>query len=255
MQIKMMCRCVNAGGVSFRICTSVHLHICTSSIYSRMHSRDFFYDNYKGHPESVLKRIAGDYAKLTPEAQQALRDVLTERNMTEQLGTLDAADAKKKSLAHLSSDEVRALVNKRLDNGENIESIKIDLRDKGVNIIHLSTKEHEKEELIDERFIALQKEGKSKAEIDEHLRKEFNLSEKQSREIPEKLRSNGSWLIVVGAVLLMICGPLLAVDLQKNDGKNMRLPLAGCIAGVVLLAGGLRKRMQAAKFIRENSRQ
>src|ERR1044072_5762418 len=167
-----------------------------------MHSRRFFYDNYKNHPEPVLKRIAGEYDKLTPHAQEALRDVLQEKNMTELLAGLHAKPEKKESLAHLSADEVRVMINLRLDRGEKLEVIKMDLQDKGVSIFNLSLQENKKEEEIDQRFIELQREGKSKAEIEAQLKKEFNLSDKTTREIPERMRSNGTGLIVTGALLL-----------------------------------------------------
>lgn len=217
-----------------------------------MHTRDFFYDNYKNHPEHVLTRIAGDYKKLTPVAQEALRDVLRERKMDELLASLEKEDKKKGSLSHLTPDEVRAMINARLDQGEKIDFIKADLRDRGVNVFDLSLQESKQEEAIEERFIQLQKEGKSKNEIDQALKKEFNLPGKDAAKIPEKMYSNGSWLIVVGAVLLMVTLPMLLVLVQdRRLGADIKLPAAGVVAGVILLFTGIRKRMVAQKFIKQ----
>lgn len=216
-----------------------------------MHSREYFYDNYKNHPEHVLKRIAGDYKKLTPIAQEALRDVLRERKMDELLASLEKEESAKASLAHLSPDEVRALINKRLDQGEKIEIIKADLREHGVNVFDLSLKESKQEEAIEERFIQLQKEGKSKIEIDQHLKKEFNLAGKEAAKIPEKMRSSGTGLIVAGGVLLMIGAPWLAVMMQTPGRHNVKYAVIMAGTGIAFLVLGIRKRMIAAKFIKE----
>lgn len=216
-----------------------------------MHTRDFFYGNYKNHPEPVLRRIAGDYAKLTPEAQEALRDVLRERNMNELLASFETKETTRNSLAHLSADEVRVLINQRLEQGESAEKIKMDLRDKGVNIFEMSMQESRSEENIDRRFMELQKEGRSKIEIEAKLKEEFNLAKDQSAKIPERMRATGSGLIVAGGVLLLIGGPFLAVMIEAGKG-GIKLPLALTAAAVVFLAWGIQKRMAAAKFIRDN---
>lgn len=216
-----------------------------------MHTRDFYYGNYKNHPEPVLKRIVGDYSKLTPEAQEALRDVLRERNMEELLTSLESKAVNKNSLAHLSADEVRVLINQRLEQGESAEKIKADLRDKGVNIFHMSMLESRSEENIERRFMELQKEGRTKMEIEAKLKEEFNISKEQATKIPDRMRATGSGLIVAGGVLLMIGAPFLAVMIQEEE-RDLKYPIALTIAGVVLLVWGIQKRMAAAKFIKEN---
>lgn len=216
-----------------------------------MHTREFFYDNYKNHPESVLKRIAGEYAKLTPQAQEALRDVLRERKMDELLATLEVKEEKKNNLSHLSADEVRVLINSRLEHGENIESIKVDLRDRGVNIYKMSLEESRSEENIDRRFMELQSEGKTKEQIDQKLKEEFKLSGTQTDKIPERMRSNGSGLIGAGLLLLIIGLPFLAVTFQTPGRHNIGYIVVGVGTGIGFLILGIRKRMIAAKFIKE----
>lgn len=199
----------------------------------------------------MLKRIAGDYSKLTPEAQEALRDVLRERNLEELLTSLETKTVSKNSLAHLSADEIRVLINQRLEQGESAERIKVDLRDKGVSIFNMSMLESRSEENIERRFIELQKEGRTKTEIEAKLKEEFNISKEQATKIPDRMRATGSGLIVAGGVLLMIGVPFLAVMIQEEP-RELKLPLLLSIAGVVLLVWGIQKRMAAAKFIREN---
>jgi len=216
-----------------------------------MHSKEFFYDNYKNHPEHVLKRITGEYGKLTPQAQEALRDVLRERKMDELLSSLEVKEEKKNSLAHLSADEVRLLINSRLERGENIEVIKMDLREQGVNIYKMSMEESRSEENIDRRFMELQAEGKTKEQIDRQLKEEFKLSDQQAANVPERMRSNGSGLIGAGLLLLIIGLPLLAVTFQTPGRHNIGYIAAGVGTGIGILILGVRKRMIAAKFIRE----
>lgn len=226
------------------------MYLC-GLVYSHMHSREFYYDNYKNHPEHVLKRIAGDYRKLTPEAQEALRAVLRDRNMNDLLSSLVTEEKRKQDLSHLSPHEIRAIINTRLDRGEKIEIIKADLQEKGVKAFDLAMKEGQAEEKIQERFIELQKQGKSKSEIDQKLKEEFSLPGKEAAKIPEKMRSSGTGLIVAGGVLLMICLPLLAVAMQSRGHTDLKYPLIGAGAGIGCLILGIRKRMIAGKFIKE----
>lgn len=229
--------------------------IVALSLSSHMHSRDFFYDNYKNHPEHVLQRIVGDYKKLTPEAQEALHDVLRERSLDDLLSSLVTEEKKKQDLTHLSPHEIRAIINTRLDRGEKIEIIKADLQEKGVKAFDLAMKEGQAEEKIEERFIELQKQGKSKSEIDQQLKQEFSLPGKEAAKIPEKMRSSGTGLIVAGGVLLLICLPLLAVAMQSRGHYDLKYPVIGAGAGIGCLILGIRKRLIAAKFIRESENQ
>lgn len=220
-------------------------------VYSLMHSKESFYTNYRNHPEPTLKRITGEYAKLNPLAQEALRDVLRERNLNDLLATLEKKEETKTSLAHLRPEEIRAMINARLDRGEKLEVIKADLQEQGINIYDLSLQETRKEEEIEERFIELQRRGKTKKQIDEQLQKEFNLSNKDTQKIPERMHSTGAWFIVAGALLLMICIPFLLVIAQTPGRKDISLLVGGIGGGAALLALGVRKRMAAQRFIAE----
>lgn len=211
-----------------------------------MHNREFFYNNYKNHPEHVLQRIAGEYPKLTPQAQEALRDVLQERGFESLLATLKVEDAKE-NLSRLSKDEVRRLINSRLAAGENIELIKMDLRDKGVDIFEFAMVESSEEEQIDERMIELRKEGRSKSEIESAIRKEFNRTPEAVHTQHERMLSNGSGMIVAGALMLLITVPLAAVVLQSGSHYQIKY-LLGIPLGLGLLIMGIRKRRAAEKM-------
>lgn len=216
-----------------------------------MHTREFFYENYKNHPEAVLNRIAGEYSKLTPEAQEALRDVLRERKLESLISEVQIQEEKKKSLAHLSADEVRILINKRLEQRENLEIIKMDLRARGVNIYKMSLEESRSEENIDRRFMELQSEGKSKEEIDRKLKEEFKLSDEHAAKVPERMRATGVGLIVAGGVCLLVGLPMTAVTLESTVRADFKLPALLVVAGVSLLSWGIKKRSAAAKFIED----
>jgi hypothetical protein len=216
-----------------------------------MHTREFFYDNYKNHPEPTLKRIAGEYSKLTPEAQEALRDVLRERKLESLISEVAIQEEKKNSLAHLSADEVRVLINSRLEQGENLEIIKMDLRQRGVNIYKMSLEESRSEENIDRRFMELQAEGKTKEQIDRKLKEEFRLSDEQATKVPERMRSNGSGMLGAGLLMLIIFVPWFLVIIQTPGRHQVGYIAVGVGAGLGFLIMGIRKRMVAAKFIKE----
>lgn len=211
-----------------------------------MHTREFFYNNYKNHPEQILQRIAGEYGKLTPQAQEALRDVLKERGLDELFSSLKVEE-EKENLSQLTKDAVRRLINARLTAGENIDRVKMDLRDKGVDIFQFAMVESNEEEQIDERMISLQKEGKSKIEIESAIRKEYNRTPEAVKAQQERMQANGAWFIIVGAVILLITLPLAAVIIQSSEHYDAKL-LLGIPAGIGLLVIGIRKRRAAQKL-------
>ncbi len=216
-----------------------------------MHTRDFFYNNYKNHPEQVLARIAGEYSKLTPEAQEALRDILKEKGMDEVLAGIKIPEVVPGKLGHLTREEVRRLINTRLASGESIDLIKSDLRDKGVDIYKFSSSESEVDEKIEKRTSELLHQGKSKVETEQVLLKEYNITPESRQSQQERLKTNGAGLIIIGGVLLLITLPLAAVILQSSKHYSPQY-YWGVPISVFVLMLGIKKRMTWKRMNRQD---
>jgi hypothetical protein len=209
-----------------------------------MLTREQFYSNYIGRSEDALASLVKEMDKLTPEAQSALNDVLRERNLTSLLPKEKPSQPKSASLAHLNADEIRAIINRRLDSGEKLESIKVDLQSRGVDLLKIIAQEGEKTEAIDERVIELQSQGKTEEEIAGQLKKEFGISKEEAAKLPEQVKSRGAGLIAAGVLILIIAIPYAAVMLQNAEHMNGYF-LALIPAGIgLLIAGWRRKRVK-----------
>jgi hypothetical protein len=206
-----------------------------------MLTREHFHSVYISKSEDGLAALVKEQDKLTAEAQAALLDVLRERNLTSLLPKEKPSQPKSASLAHLNADEIRAIINRRLDSGEKLESIKVDLQSRGVDLLTVIAEEGEKTEAIDERLIELQSQGKTEEEIAQQLKKEFGISKEDAAQLPEQVKSRGAGLIAAGVLILIIAIPYAAVMLQNAEHMN-RYFLALIPAGIVLVIAGWRRK-------------
>lgn len=206
-----------------------------------MLTREHFHSTYITKSEDALAALVKEQDKLTAEARSALQDVLRERNLLHLLPQEKPAAAKTASLAHLSADEIRAIINRRLDSGEKLESIKVDLQSRGVDLLKVIAEEGEKTEAIDERLVELQSQGKTEEEIAQQLKKEFGISKEEAAQLPEQVKSRGAGLIAAGVLMLVIAVPYAAVMLQNAEHMNPYF-LALIPAGLGLVIAGWRRK-------------
>lgn len=206
-----------------------------------MLTREHFHSTYITKSEDALAALVKEQDKLTAEARSALQDVLRERNLLHLLPQEKPAATKTASLAHLSADEIRAIINRRLDSGEKLESIKVDLQSRGVDLLKVIAEEGEKTEAIDERLVELQSQGKTEEEIAQQLKKEFGISKEEAAQLPEQVKSRGAGLIAAGVLMLVIAVPYAAVMLQNAEHMNPYF-LALIPAGLGLVIAGWRRK-------------
>lgn len=206
-----------------------------------MLTREHFHSTYITKSEDALAALVKEQDKLTVEARSALQDVLRERNLLYLIPQEKPAATKTASLAHLSADEIRAIINRRLDSGEKLESIKVDLQSRGVDLLKVIAEEGEKTEAIDERLVELQSQGKTEEEIAQQLKKEFGISKEEAAQLPEQVKSRGAGLIAAGVLMLVIAVPYAAVMLQNAEHMNAYF-LALIPAGLGLVIAGWRRK-------------
>ena len=206
-----------------------------------MLTREHFHSTYITKSEDALAALVKEQDKLTAEARSALQDVLRERNLLHLIPQEKPAATKTASLALLSADEIRAIINRRLDSGEKLESIKVDLQSRGVDLLKVIAEEGEKTEAIDERLVELQSQGKTEEEIAQQLKKEFGISKEEAAQLPEQVKSRGAGLIAAGVLMLVIAVPYAAVMLQNAEHMNAYF-LALIPAGLGLVIAGWRRK-------------
>lgn len=206
-----------------------------------MLTREHFHSTYITKSEDALAALVKEQDKLTVEARSALQDVLRERNLLYLIPQEKPAATKTASLAHLSADEIRAIINRRLDSGEKLESIKVDLQSRGVDLLKVIAEEGEKTEAIDERLVELQSQGKTEEEIAQQLKKEFGISKEEAAQLPEQVKSRGAGLIAAGVLMLVIAVPYAAVMLQNAEHMNAYF-LALIPVGLGLVIAGWRRK-------------
>ncbi len=97
----------------------------------------------------------------------------------------------------LSLKELQELVSERLQTGESIESIKLDLADHGITFENMINKEGERMDAIHEKIQTDIIKGKDQAIIDAELKQEYNYTEEEVVEVKKNLKNRSRLYLII----------------------------------------------------------
>lgn len=105
-----------------------------------------FYEVMKKHPdEKLLTIVTKQFGEYEPEAVEAAKTVLQERN-------IDFEIPPEEKTKTLSLEEIRGEIHTRLEAGEKIEQIKSDLKARGVNAFEYAEQDMDEAEKSDPKL-------------------------------------------------------------------------------------------------------
>ena len=193
---------------------------------------------YKELPTETLLELAADPYSLRPDAIPFLQDELLSRNQKEEALLLTSYLIEKpKLIKDYTSQELKELIKERVENGEAIQSIKMDLKEQGVDFFELLDEENRNKEKTFEYIVTLKDEGLEDDEIAEILQSEFSIDEEQTIALKQQLKKKGKQNIIIGIclVVLMLMLTFTAMGLGGNIGASAVLLL---LTGLFLIAKG-----------------
>ncbi len=194
-----------------------------------------------------LERFNEIYNKMTPEELTGLtlrpqdlrlevipilQQELINRRLNKEAMSLTnflVSTKEKSRFNDLSVDELKQLVKERLESGESIESIKIDLNDDGINVYNLITDEVKLKEKALDYIMHLKEEGLDENEIDTKLQDTLSIGKEDSEMLKVQLRKNGKYNLIFGysitAILLLVMMVSLSVGGSISIGTIIVLAL------------------------------
>jgi hypothetical protein len=174
-----------------------------------MNNLNHIIENYKRLPTEELIEIAKSPEQLELEIIPHLQSELFNRNKKEEALLLSEYLIKRpKSVAELNKEELTEMIKERVDSGELLESIKLDLKDKGVDLFNLLQVQNQLQGKALDYLTSLKEEGMDEAEIDEKLKSRFSLNENEADVLKRQLRAKGKQNLVIGYTLVIIMGIL-----------------------------------------------
>ncbi|MFT3679678.1 MAG: hypothetical protein QM791_05370 [Ferruginibacter sp.] len=197
-----------------------------------MENLDAIIENFKRLSTSELLLLAQKPAELRKEVIPHLQSALLTRDKKEEAILLSEFLVNRPRLFNeLSKEELTELIKQRIDSGENLESIKLDLKDNGVEMFDILNNETVFQNKTFDYLSSLKNEGLEETEIDEKMKAAFNLSDTEADIIKRQLRTKGMQNLIIGYSLLFIVVILIIASFAI--GGNIT------IGAILLLALGI----------------
>jgi hypothetical protein len=202
-----------------------------------MKNLDLVVQHYKRISTEELVLIASSPSSLEIEIIPYLQSELLTRGQKEEALLLSQyliqSTEIKKTYQDYTKEELNKIIADRIDSGEPLESIKIDLKENGIDIF----KTLETEQIIEnkkmEYLSSLRNENFEEKEIEEKMKSTFGVSETETNQLKIQLRKKGRQNIIFGTSLVVIMS-LLTLGAFAAGGS------VG-IAGILLIGVGVWK--------------
>lgn len=166
-------------------------------------------------------------------------------------GKRDAADAltnfnednSELKYQNMSLSELRQIVQERVNVGEAMDSIKIDLRLNGIDVFEVLKEEIQFQEEVYDSITKLKETGASSDDIDKHLEESYNIEKTDASKIKTDLKIKGernqTWgfvLIIIGCLFL-----LLSMIVSRNYFRTIKTAILLLISGISMYAIGVKQ--------------
>jgi len=165
-------------------------------------------DNYKKISDDKLKLTVTELDSLNIEVIPILQQELLNRGLEEEVlvvtNFLLNSKENQNIYENLSVGELREIIDERLNSGESIESIKIDLKDNGIDIFDIFDGDSKEREKVYENISYLKELGYTEEEINKELKSEFSLEESDGKRLQYELKSKGKMRLIFGYSIVFI---------------------------------------------------
>jgi hypothetical protein len=172
-----------------------------------MQHQDLIIENYRRLNDAALREIARKPQQLEPEVLPYLQEELRKRDLHKEAEALMTYLLRNDN----DGDEQEMTIQERLDAGEPIESIRLDLQERGLDMFSLMKAEEEEQERVAAYIDTLKDQQLTEEEIGEKVKEAFGLEQSDAVEIQKNIKQRGRQNIIVGFVLLLISFILLVL--------------------------------------------
>lgn len=210
-----------------------------------MENLDLIIEKYKHMSTDELVDLAKNPGELERSVIPHLQSELLSRDKKEAALSLSnfliALPTAPVNLKGLTKAELFELIKLRIDSGENIEGIKLDLLDNGYNMLDIMNDDQELKNQSLEYLTSLKTEGLSEEQIDEKMKNTFSITENETEILKQQLKLKGKQNLIIGYSMLFIIGLLGLSSLSMGGSVGFGfLIIMG--TGVWLVALGYKQR-------------
>lgn len=180
---------------------------------------------YQGVSNEKLLQIAQRPQDLRLDAIPLLQKELLGRGMnaealliTDFLVGVKKDEPERPNYAEMSLYEMQEHVKERLQDGESIESIKLDLRENGVDIFAILNENDNLKESAFEYMTYLKKEGFEEEEIAEKLEENLAIDKRDSEMLKVQIKNSGKQNLTIGYTLAILGSVFILLTLSSTGG-------------------------------------
>ena len=195
--------------------------------------------NYQAMATEDLIRLSKKPSDLRIEVIPILQNELLNRGKREDAMELSNYLIKTKTSEDIdmSTDEFTNLINERIDSGESVDSIKIDLKEKGINLVDVVIEDEKLRKKAFDLIIDLNKQGLLEKELDKKVMAAFSISQGDVDILKSQLRQRGRNNQVSGYDLVIISIIFMIVFFSIGGYVTITAILA-LVGGISMIVNG-----------------
>lgn len=199
-------------------------------IYSEMSDEDIILIAYQ--PEGIeLEHIPIIQKELIKRRKQDEALMLSEY--------LIAAN-QKKNLARLSNEELRVYINQRVEQGESIDAISLDLKESGINIFDIVEAENKQCDDAFDFITDLKQKGYEEYEVDSKIKEKYSLQQDEVEDLRIRRNRSGKLNLIFG-ILIIIVAVILIPYAAEQGGRRYLGAVGLLVLGVWQVYAGYQK--------------
>lgn len=201
--------------------------------------------------EKYQEMLTDDLVRLSKKPKDLREDVIPILKLELiRRGKRDAADAltnfkdddSELKYKNMSLSELRQMVEERVNSGEAMDSIKIDLRLNGIDVFEVLKDEIQFQEEVFDSITKLKEIGVSQDIIDKHLEESYNIEKSEASKIKTDLKIKGKRNQTWGFVFIIVsCLSFLLIMLTDNYYKILKFSITLLITGISMYAIGVKQ--------------
>lgn len=197
---------------------------------------------YKGAPTLELLELVSKPSVLRKEVIPLLQRELINRNEQEAALQLSAFLVEQKAPIHLNTpDQIDSYIEQRLNEGDPMENIRLDLKERGVTSFGMLDQGSEKQQLVMDYITTLKEQGATDNQIKEKLETNLEINPEEIDVLQSKLYRKGTMNLVVGYSMVFLLGGIGLISLSV--GRGMSIPSIILIGvGVWRITEGYKQR-------------
>jgi hypothetical protein len=178
-------------------------------------------DNFKKLSTDELIDLAKKPEQLNREVIPLLQKELINRNKPEEAITLSNYLVNGPEKVNLSLEELQEETYERMQSGESIESIKFDLKEKGINTFDVIDNDNKRKNKVFDYIISLKDLELEDSEINQRLQEKYSITEEECEILKTSLKNKGRQNLIIGFASVGIT--LIIVPVVLSAGGSVGL--------------------------------